>query len=186
MTQIKNDTKEKVMDKAKKLFAKKGYEATSMSEVAKAADIEKSSLYYFFDSKEKLFVEILESIWNNLLKDVEELSKKRDEFKSNREHFAAILEHFINNSLEGGVILGSSDDLCIHKPSVFKNVFKHITQSRKILNEGLKEYGVEQVEIAEELIINACHAYIMHKQYCKNGASVKKYSNYISSILIKN
>jgi AcrR family transcriptional regulator len=183
-----NTTKEKILEKAKKLFAKKGYEATSMSEVAKATNIEKSSLYYFFKNKESLFIEILESIWKELIHDVYDLTKRRKEYKSNQEHFAAIIEHFINRSLEGGIMLGMSDDICTHmsKPAVFKNISKHIECSKKLLREGLKKYGVKQSEIAEELIGNACHAYIVHKQYCKKGSEVKKYANYLSSILIKN
>jgi len=183
-----NTTKNNILDKAKKLFAKKGYEATSMSEVAKAANIEKSSLYYFFENKESLFIEILESIWIELIKDIYELSKKREEYKSNREHFANILEHFLNHSLRGGIMLGMSEDLCAHmsKPAVFKNITKHVECSRKLLREGLKKYGVEQPELAEEIIGNACHAYIVHKQYCKKGSKVKEYANYLSSILIKN
>jgi len=183
-----NTTKEKILEKAKKLFAKKGYEVTSMSEVATAASIEKSSLYYFFKNKESLFLEILESIWKELVEDIYDLSKRRSEFKSNQEHFAAVLENFINHSLEGGIMLGLSGDVCKHmsKPIVFKNITKYIKFSRKLLREGLKKYGVNNPEIAEELIGNACHAYIVHKQYCKKGTEVKKYANYLASILIKN
>lgn len=183
-----NTTKEKILEKAKKLFAKKGYESTSMSEVAAAANIEKSSLYYFFKNKEGLFIEILESIWKELIHDIYDLSKRRAEFKSNQEHFAAILEHFINQSLEGGIMLGMSEDICAHmsKPKVFKNIAKCIECSRKLLHKGLKEYGVKNPEIAEVVIGNACHAYIVHKQYCKKGVDVKKYADYLSSILIKN
>lgn len=180
-------TKEKILKKAKALFAKKGYEATSMSEVAKAANIEKSSLYYFFENKESLFIEILESIWTEIIRDIYDLDKKRGEYKSNREHFAAIIEHFITNSLQGGVMLGLSEGLRMKiNKTVFKNISKSIECSKKMLRTGLKKYGAEHPEIAEEIVCNACHSYIIHKQYCKKGSEVKKYASYLSSILIKN
>ena len=45
---------------AQRLFAEAGYEAVSMDRVAKTAGVSKATLYAHFESKEKLFAEILE------------------------------------------------------------------------------------------------------------------------------
>ena len=44
-----------IMDAAAELFAKNGFEATSMDEVADKAGVAKGSLYYHFKGKSQLF-----------------------------------------------------------------------------------------------------------------------------------
>ena len=51
---------EMMLDAARRLFAEVGYEAASMDLVAKTAGVSKATLYAHFESKEKLFAEILE------------------------------------------------------------------------------------------------------------------------------
>ncbi len=50
--------KEKILFKAKKIFAKKGYELTSMEEIAKELDITKPAIYYHYKNKTALYNEI--------------------------------------------------------------------------------------------------------------------------------
>ncbi|NTW05039.1 MAG: TetR/AcrR family transcriptional regulator [Peptococcaceae bacterium] len=48
-------TKDKIMKTSLKLFAERGYEGTTMSEIAKGVKIKKASIYAHFASKEELF-----------------------------------------------------------------------------------------------------------------------------------
>ncbi|MBD2866408.1 TetR/AcrR family transcriptional regulator [Paenibacillus oceani] len=54
-------TKTQIARKAKDLFCLKGYAATSMDDICRAAEASKGSLYYHFKNKEALFVYILET-----------------------------------------------------------------------------------------------------------------------------
>ena len=47
-------TRERILDVALALFADKGYEATSMREIAEGVGITKAALYYHFDSKAEI------------------------------------------------------------------------------------------------------------------------------------
>lgn len=47
---------ERIMEEATRLFAEKGYAATSVREVAEAAQVTKPTLYYHYGSKEDLFL----------------------------------------------------------------------------------------------------------------------------------
>lgn len=47
-------TREQILNVARALFADKGYDATSMREIAQAVNISKPALYYHFDSKEEI------------------------------------------------------------------------------------------------------------------------------------
>jgi AcrR family transcriptional regulator len=54
-------TKELIQKAALKLFGKKGVKNTTMDEVAKEVRIGKGTIYHYYDSKEQLFCELLES-----------------------------------------------------------------------------------------------------------------------------
>jgi AcrR family transcriptional regulator len=50
----------KIIGKARSLFAEKGYAETSMSDIAEASELQKATLYHYFDSKDALLFGILE------------------------------------------------------------------------------------------------------------------------------
>lgn len=54
-----DDTKNKIVSVATKLFGRFGFHKTSMDEIAKIARKAKGSLYYYFASKEELFKEVV-------------------------------------------------------------------------------------------------------------------------------
>ncbi|HMA59130.1 MAG TPA: TetR/AcrR family transcriptional regulator [Halanaerobiales bacterium] len=69
---MKEDTRTTIMETAIKLFADKGFSDTSMSKIANQADVGKGTIYWHFESKEDLFLSIIEekgkSYFNQVLK----------------------------------------------------------------------------------------------------------------------
>ena len=59
-----------ISEKALELFAEHGYEATSISMIAKEAGVSKGLIYNYFSSKEEILKEIIEhvvsSVWERL------------------------------------------------------------------------------------------------------------------------
>lgn len=53
-------TREKLVEAAQRLFLEKGYEATGVSEILRAAEVNSGSLYYFFKTKEALLLAVLD------------------------------------------------------------------------------------------------------------------------------
>ena len=53
-------TKEKIIQYAFELFATKGYSDTSIDDIVKSSGISKGGIYYYFKSKEEIFLEIAE------------------------------------------------------------------------------------------------------------------------------
>ena len=58
--QIKDETREKIISAALHIFAHRGYAATRISDITKAAGISHGLLYYYFKSKEEIFIEIVD------------------------------------------------------------------------------------------------------------------------------
>jgi len=59
-------TRDALVDAARDLFAERGYERTTLSQVAGAAGVLTGSLYHFFPSKSKLLEAVLESYLGGL------------------------------------------------------------------------------------------------------------------------
>ena len=50
-----NKTKRKIFEASMKLFAEKGYDATSVEEITATVGVAKGTLYYHFSSKEEIY-----------------------------------------------------------------------------------------------------------------------------------
>ena len=59
--EAKERRREVILSAAKRVFARKGYHATTIADVAKAARISYGSVYWYFDSKDALFHALMDS-----------------------------------------------------------------------------------------------------------------------------
>lgn len=57
----KEQRREDILSAAKKVFAKRGYASTTIADIAKAARVSYGSVYWYFDSKDALFHELMEA-----------------------------------------------------------------------------------------------------------------------------
>lgn len=85
--------KEIILETAKELFSQKGYDATSMDEIAQQTDVPKSLIYYHFKNKE----ELLNAVINKFFNEYEQLLKDNSDTENNgiRKYF-----HFIKNNTD--------------------------------------------------------------------------------------
>ncbi len=56
---MQNETEQQIIEAAKKVFIKKGFDGARMQEIADEAEINKSMLHYYFRSKQFLFERIM-------------------------------------------------------------------------------------------------------------------------------
>jgi len=69
-TDIQTNTRDRIIEAARRLFFQQGYTATGMSEILKAADVRSGSLYYFFPSKAHVLRAVLETYLGLLEPDI--------------------------------------------------------------------------------------------------------------------
>jgi AcrR family transcriptional regulator len=86
--EIRRQTKNTILNSALKLFAKKGFHGTSISDIAKDAGISKGLAYNYFESKSQLVDEIFEMGMQELVNSMPE----EDKFDSPYEELNLILE----------------------------------------------------------------------------------------------
>jgi len=68
----KEDTKNRIIDSAKKLFAEQGYLKTTVVDISKQAGLSEAALYEYFQGKEDLLLAIPDLWVSDLLTDVQE------------------------------------------------------------------------------------------------------------------
>ena len=68
------ETRERILDVAQELFTRQGYDKTSLRDIAERLEITKAALYYYFERKEDILLELhlrLHDMGANLLDELE-------------------------------------------------------------------------------------------------------------------
>ncbi|MSP62498.1 MAG: TetR/AcrR family transcriptional regulator [Myxococcales bacterium] len=63
---LREERRAQVLDAARRLFAEKGYHATSVHDIIAAADIARGTFYLYFESKRAIFGELLEGFFTTV------------------------------------------------------------------------------------------------------------------------
>lgn len=90
MTQAATDTSERIRRAAASLFRTRGFNGTSMADLAAAVGITKSSLYHHFPSKQALLSEIIELTMGRVTPQIQEIVES-DAPAAERLHRAVVL-----------------------------------------------------------------------------------------------
>jgi AcrR family transcriptional regulator len=68
----KQQTRQLIADKARQLFAERGFEAVTVAEIARASDVSEATVFNYFPTKEDLLYSRLEAFEQELLSSVRE------------------------------------------------------------------------------------------------------------------
>lgn len=90
--------REAIITAAKKLFYEKGHQATTMVDVAAAAELSKGTLYLYFSSKDELYITIILEGFSVIDKRLEEISASNmDLFARGRAMFMTFVDFCMCN-----------------------------------------------------------------------------------------
>ncbi|MGY2007227.1 TetR/AcrR family transcriptional regulator [Nocardia gipuzkoensis] len=98
-------TKNAIRDAAVKLFGAKGFEQTSLREVADAVGITKASLYYHYASKLDLLLAIIDPIVDHMRSVVDDLDQVPHDAESIRQVLRAYLRGLIHHRDAGALVV---------------------------------------------------------------------------------
>ena len=71
MPRPRTDIRPRILEAARELFAAAGVDATSLRSIAKGAGTSIGMIYYYFPSKDDLFLAVVEEVYAGLLSDLE-------------------------------------------------------------------------------------------------------------------
>lgn len=133
-----NKTKRKIFETSMKLFAEKGYDATSIEEITATVGVAKGTLYYHFSSKEEIFTFLVEEgmklLKNSIIIKTDKLNKSIDKIRAIVLIQIKVLfkyENFITIILSQ--IWGNDERSKLCK----KYVFEYIQMIEEIVKEGI-------------------------------------------------
>lgn len=112
-----HETKIKIMEAARVLFAEQGFDGASIREIAKAADVNIAAVNYHFSNKEGLFAEILRFSYNDCSQKIREMY---DREKPNLEDATIFVFRFF---------LEKSHDLLTHFKIMMSSTHSHLQMS---------------------------------------------------------
>ena len=95
-----NDTEQKILDAAKKVFEASGFNGARMQHIADEAGISKASLHYYFRSKENLFERIFNETMEEFMKVVSTWNDASENWENKLREFVLEFFNFLHtNSL---------------------------------------------------------------------------------------
>ena len=149
--EIRKTSREKILSVSLELFARKGYHATSVSQIAKKAKISKGLMYNYFTNKEKLLDEIIQEGFNSLA-ELEYKAKRGVGPKQQLEEFIdAVLDNLYSNFTYWQLYLA----LLVH-PEIQKKFEKKMQRFRdefvKALASLFKKLKVKNPELEAFLL----------------------------------
>lgn len=95
-------TRQRILDTAAQEFRKRGYAGTKVNDIAFAADMRAASIYYYFESKEQLFEQVLEIGLKLAFDAVRKAVEALPDTASHRERINAAIEAHLSMLLEYG------------------------------------------------------------------------------------
>lgn len=91
MSRIRKKNQQLIIEVASKEFATHGYAATKIVDIAKAADIPKANVFYYFSTKDKLYYAVLQTVTQPLLEASRPLEEVDDPVEALRQYIRAKL-----------------------------------------------------------------------------------------------
>jgi len=155
----KLDIKIQIIEKAALIFSQNGYEKTSMNQIAAAVEMAKSSLYYYFESKNEIFKKVVEYEANELNGKISQaLENQSNPLDKIRIYVLSRLHYFMNypnlyKALKSER-LQSIDFIKDFRHSYYQN---EIEQFKTIIDEGVTTnlFSIYDSELAATAIITA-------------------------------
>ncbi len=68
MAKIELNTEAKILDAANSIFLLYGYHGTTLQQIANKAAVNKAAIHYYFRSKERLYVKVVNNVIDDILK----------------------------------------------------------------------------------------------------------------------
>jgi AcrR family transcriptional regulator len=159
MKKSRDEIREKIVDSAGVVFGKQGFRKTRMEEVAHAAKMGKSSLYYYFTSKEELFEAVVareaEQMKNEIIKSTRNI---QDPYKRLKKYILVRM-----NSFQQSINLYNAvkSNYLGHLPFIEKVRAKYdkeeLLMVENIIRDGVRnhQFKVVNTEVATIAIVTA-------------------------------
>lgn len=148
---MKPDFRDKIISEADLIFNQYGYKKTTITDIAKAVDKGKSSIYYYFTGKDEIFIAVLkkeaDSLKKELLTSIEACDEPVDKIKA-----------FVLTRTE---VYRKASNL-------YKTLSSGIDQKLPFVDETINEYNQHEVILLTNIIEEGCR----HNKFVINKPNI--------------
>ncbi len=143
---VKKDqpTKERILEAAKEVFHRKGFDGARMQEIADTAGINKALLHYYFCDKETLFAEVFKTTFENVVIFGMDVFSRNIPFE---EKLSIFLDFHISFLRENSFIPLFILNGIYERPDQLREMMiKNLATPHQLMNnivEGLRKEGIE-------------------------------------------
>jgi AcrR family transcriptional regulator len=146
-----SDKRNQILSTARQLFQEKGLGMVTMEDVAKAAGMGKSSMYYYFRSKEEIFNAVLETEINDILLETMKRISSRSSLLDKLQAFATVKFEVTKKrkSLYRAMETGMDAEALSRYNETKKDVHLRYLQKEKVIVQQLLIQAAESGEIKQ-------------------------------------
>lgn len=136
-------TKAKILEKAKYLFSKNGYDATTTDEIAKESAVNKAMIYYYFKNKSGLYASVMSGLFDAIYDEIVAAQQTKKSIEEELETFIKTYAIYAEeNPYLPALLLRELSDSGAHLPELmFSSMRRLFTLLSDILQRG-EEKGI--------------------------------------------
>jgi len=133
--EVKQQAHERILTTAEEVFGEKGFAAARMSDIARRAEVNQALIHYYFQSKEKLYQEVLLRLFNRWQVHVNSMGWQKDDPESELRKY--IRAHY---------------QFQCEYPNLYKIFQWELLGSSGILKDYVTEFWVKDIEDRVQII----------------------------------
>ena len=161
-----NKTKRKIFETSMKLFAEKGYDATSIEEITATVGVAKGTLYYHFSSREEIFKFLVEEgvklLRNSIEIKTEKITGTIDKIKAIILIQIKVLVKYENFMT---IILSEMWGTSERSKMCKGYVFEYIEMIEKIVKEGIEKGEIREID--SNVVASGIFGFVCSSLICK-------------------
>jgi len=153
MQEEKKDVEIRILEAAKLVFVRKGFDTAKMSDIAEEAGIGRTSLNYYFRTKEMLFDAIFEQIMDSVLPNIAALVEEDNDYKGKLKMLTNLyISIFRKNPL---LPLFAFNELQRDPEHLFKAILKDVSKIKPIfdlqraLQEEMRKGNIREMPVID-------------------------------------
>ena len=182
-----NKTKRKIFETSMKLFAEKGYDATSIEEITATVGVAKGTLYYHFSSKEEIFNFLIEEGIKLLQNSIDIKTAKHKNYIDKIKAIVLIQIKIVSKYEDIITIILSQFWGKEERNKKCQNlVYEYIGKIEKIVQEGIEKGEIKKGDtraIASEIYGLICSTLVYQKREDDKMDIMKLYHEYENTVI---
>jgi AcrR family transcriptional regulator len=139
------DKKSEILEASKELFNRQGYLKTSLDDISHQVGMKKSSLYYYFKSKEELFINAFKDEWNEIMANHQHEAQKHNSADQKIiSYITSSLQHYDETVIKHNIPV----KVILETRNIFRIHMNELNEQRILFFSKCIEEGVTNGEFA--------------------------------------